>query len=378
MNKKHLVRNKTFTVIILILGLLLAEVSLSSYSSAGDEPVDQESRKVRNIILLIGDGMGVSQVSAAITISGDNLNMTKTNHIGFMKTHSYDNYTTDSAASGTAMASGNKTRNGMIGMAPDSTEVKLITEMLREQKKMSYGVVSTSAITHATPASFVAHNVCRSDYEGIALDFVRKEPDVFIGGGKLHFMNRSDRRNLVRVLERKGYQVAFNIEDLKLTEGKKVAGLLADFHMPPFAEGRNYALADATKQAVELLSSNRNGFFLMVEGSQIDWGGHANNAEYVLGEVWDFDVAVGIALQYAERDKETLVIVTADHETGGMSIPDGNLEDRSVSPEFTSIGHTGVMVPVFAFGAGAEKFTGVYDNTGLFDRMAEVLKLRKE
>jgi len=378
MNKEHLVRNKTFTVIILILGLLVAEVSLSSYTSAGDEPVDQKSRKVRNIILLIGDGMGVSQVSAAITISGDNLNMTKTNHIGFMKTHSYDNYTTDSAASGTAIASGNKTRNGMIGMAPDSTEVKLITEMLREQKKMSYGVVSTSAVTHATPASFVAHNVCRSDYEAIALDFVRKEPDVFIGGGKLHFMNRSDRRNLVRVLERKGYQVAFNMEDLKLTEGKKVAGLLADIHMQPFSEGRNYALADATKQAVELLSSNRNGFFLMVEGSQIDWGGHANNAEYVLGEVWDFDVAVGIALQYAKRDKETLVIVTADHETGGMSIPDGNLEDRSVSPEFTSMGHTGVIVPVFAFGAGAEKFTGVYDNTGLFDRMAEVLKLRKD
>lgn len=325
---------------------------------------------------MIGDGMGIAQVSGAMTVSGYKLNMTRTRHIGFMKTQSYDNYVTDSAASGTAFSSGKKTRNGMVGMDPDSNRVDLITELVRDQLKMSYGVVSTSAVTHATPATFVAHNITRNDYEGIALDFIRNQPDVFIGGGKSHFTDRRDQRDLVKVLERKGYEVVYTMEDLKKSESDKLAGLLADIHLPRFSEGREYMLAESTFKAIRLLDRNRRGFFLMVEASQIDWGGHDNDTQYVLEETFDFDLAVGVALQYASEDPNTLVIVTADHETGGFTIPGGNIEDNTVIGKFSTTTHTGVIVPVFAFGAGAEEFTGFYQNTDLFEKISNLIGLK--
>ncbi len=356
------------------LSLIVLTVLLSSYTGLYDMYIP--ARRVKNIILLIGDGMGVAQISGTITVSGDQLNMTTVRNIGFSKTQSYDNYTTDSAAGGTAISTGTKTRNGMLGLAPDSSVVSLITELLRDQKKMSFGVVSTSAVTHATPASFVAHNADRNDYEGIALDYVMNKPDVFIGGGKANFDNRKDHRDLIQALRDEGYEVVFNMEELQKANADRVAGLLAEGHMPGFSEGRDYMLAEATQKAIGLLSRNKRGFFLMVEGSQIDWGGHANDATYVLEETFDFDTAVGVALRYAAQDRGTLVIITADHETGGLTIPGGNLKDKSIIARFTTEGHTGVIVPVLAFGPGAEQFTGFYENTGIFDRMKGVLRLK--
>lgn len=128
-------------------------------------------------------------------------------------------------------------------------------------------------------------------------------------------------------------------------------------------------LVDATSKAIELLSQNENGFFLMVEGSQIDWGAHDNNTEYVVEEMIDFDNAVGIALEYAIQDQNTLVLITADHETGGMGINEGNLQSHEVHAEFTSGDHTAVMVPVFAYGPCAEDFGGIQENTDLFYKM---------
>lgn len=366
--------NKISSRIAITTVLVIVSFVFSSYS-VDVNSADSPSARVRNVILLIGDGMGIAQVSGAMTVSGYKLNMTRTKHIGFLKTQSYDNYVTDSAASGTAIASGKKTRNGMIGMDPDSNKVDLITELVRDQLKMSYGVVSTSAVTHATPAAFVAHNVTRNDYEGIALDFVRNQPDVFIGGGKSHFANRRDQRDLTKVLERKGYQVVYTMDELQDAESDKLAGLLADVHLPRFSEGREYMLAEATFKAIRLLERNRRGFFLMVEASQIDWGGHDNDAQYVLEETFDLDLAVGVALQYAAEDPNTLVIVTADHETGGFTIPGGNLEEKSVLGKFSTTTHTGVIVPVFAFGAGADEFTGFYDNTELFEKISKLLRL---
>ena len=368
--------NKILARLKISILLMMAGFIASSFTVRYDDEPDVPAPRVKKIILLIGDGMGIAQVSGAMTISDDNMFMTTAKHIGFIKTHSWDDYVTDSAAGGTAISSGEKTKNGMIGMSPDSNKVDLITELVRKQKKMSYGVVSTSSVTHATPASFVAHNINRNNYESIALDFVRNKPDVFIGGGKLNFVERRDKRNLVSVLENDGYDVVYNIEELKNTNAQRVAGLLADTHMPQLSEDRGYVLAEATHKAIELLNRNRRGFFLMVEGSQIDWGGHAKDAQYVLEETLDFDLAVGVALKFAAEDKNTLVIVTADHETGGMTLPGGDLEKNSVIAQFSTTTHTGVIVPVFAFGAGAEEFTGFYENTGLFERMSEALKLR--
>ncbi|MDZ7739040.1 MAG: alkaline phosphatase [Bacteroidales bacterium] len=171
-------------------------------------------------------------------------------------------------------------------------------------------------------------------------------------------------------------QVVFTMDELKEADAERVAGLLADGHLPAFAEHRGNMLSEATAKAIELLNHNRRGFFLMVEGSQIDWGGHANDAQYVLEEMLDFDKAVGVALQFAARDPNTLVIVTSDHETGGMIIKGGNLQEKTIEAEFGVSGHTGALVPVFAFGPGAGMFTGVYENTDLFDKMTEALKLR--
>ncbi|MBS0010888.1 MAG: alkaline phosphatase [Bacteroidales bacterium] len=370
MNKRMIFKRISIVLILLISGF-----ALSSFTT-DDKPGESPAPRVKNIILMIGDGMGITQVSAAMTIRNNSLNMTTTKHIGFTTTHSADDYITDSAASGTAMATGTKTRNNILGMSADTTSLVPITQLARDQKKMSYGVVSTSAVTHATPAAFVTQNVSRSDYEGIAMDFVRKQPDVFIGGGKANFTNRRDQRDLVKVLEQDGYEVAFTMEDLYMAKADKVAGLLADVHMPRYSEGRAYMLAESTDKAIQLLSRNKRGFFLMIEGSQIDWGGHANDAQYVLEELYDFDVAVGVALQFAAHDKNTLVIVTSDHETGGMTLDWGSMEDNSVIAKFSSTTHTGVVVPVFAFGAGAEHFTGFYDNTGLFERMKAALRLR--
>ena len=129
----------------------------------------------------------------------------------------------------------------------------------------------------------------------------------------------------------------------------------------------------ATGKALELLSEDGDGFFVMVEGSQIDWGGHDNNQEYVLQETLDFDAAVKVALDFAQKDGETLVVVTADHETGGMMILNGNIEEGRVETIFTTGGHTGIIIPVFAYGPGAELFTGFYDNTDFKAKFMQVL-----
>ena len=323
------------------------------------EKTETEPEHPKNIIFLIGDGMGVSHIYAGMTASHGHLAIEQFKYIGFIKTYSSDNYITDSAASGTAMSSGKKTKNGMIGMDPDTIALISILE-IAEEHGLASGLVSTSAITHATPASFIAHQPNRYMYEEIAADFLKTEIDVFIGGGRDHFMKREDGRDLTKDLEEKGYNVLFEIDSItNVTEGK-LAGLTADVHNPRYSEGRRDMLPDATVTAIKILNNNKKGFFLMVEGSQIDGGGHDNDIEYIVEEVIDFDHAIEKALEFAKSDGNTLVVVTADHETGGLGINGGNFENGTVEGSFTTGKHTGVMVPVFAFGPGAEEFMGIY------------------
>jgi len=330
--------------------------------------------KPRNIILLIGDGMGVSQIYAGYTVSRGVLNLNQFKSIGFISTHSATDYITDSGAGGTALATGKKTYNGAIGVDADTIPVASILE-LAEDRNMSTGLVSTSAITHATPASFIAHQASRNNYEQIAADFLKTDIDVFIGGGYNHFAKRSDQVNLLNELRSKGYQVVTRSDSVPLITRGKLAALTAPEHHPSILQGRGNMLPEATSTAIRLLSQNRKGFFLMVEGSQIDWGGHANNADYVVSEMLDFDAAIGKALEFAMADGNTLVIVTADHETGGMSLVGGDLSNGSLTAKFTSADHTGVMVPVFAWGPGASSFQGIQDNTDIFEKMSQLLGL---
>lgn len=334
---------------------------------------------VKNIILLIGDGMGISQITAGMTANKGKLNLEQMKYIGLSKTQSSSNYITDSGAGGTAIATGHKTYDAAIGVDKDSVPCMSILEYA-EQNNKSTGLVVTSQVTHATPASFVAHVLNRYLMEDIALDLMKSGVDVFIGGGRKYFNQRTDKRDLIIEMEKQGYQLIDTISNLNIpnTSGK-LAGLLYLDEPPRYTQGRGNMLPDAAEIALQILSQNPEGFFLMIEGSQIDWGGHDNDTQYIVDEMLDFDRAVGVALDFAKKNRQTLVIVTADHETGGMTLNAGNKELGEVEAMFTTSHHTGVMVPVFAYGAGASEFVGIYENTEIFYKMMhafgfEVLK----
>ena len=333
-----------------------------------------KSGKPKNIILMIGDGMGVAQVYAGYTHNHAQLNLFQFKSIGFSKTYSTSGYITDSGAGGTAIATGHKTYNGAIGVDMDTIPQKSILE-IAEEKGLSTGLVSTSAITHATPASFIAHQASRDNYEAIAADFLNTDIDVFIGGGSMNFSKRADKRDLLQELRAKGYQVVFSLDSIRNISSGKLAGFTSSMHNKSILAGRGDELPAGTQTAINILDNNKKGFFLMVEGSMIDWGGHANNADYIVTEMVDFDIAIGKALAFAKQDGHTLVIVTADHETGGMSLVGGDFVKGTVAGNFGTTDHTGVMVPVFAYGPGAELFQGVQENTDLFYKMVSLLRL---
>jgi alkaline phosphatase len=334
-----------------------------------EEPSGSSTPK--NVILLIGDGMGVSQIFAGMVANQGSLYMLNFKNIGFITTHSASHFVTDSGAGGTALATGKKTFNGAIGVDVDSMKIENIREKA-QKKGFSTGVVSTSEITHATPASFVAHQPNRNWHEAIASDFISSGIDVFIGGGLRHFNNRQDSIDLTLKLKGNGYSVISGIDQIKEVKEGKLAGFTSDDDNLSKIKGRGNELPIATETAINILSKNAKGFFLMIEGSQIDWGCHQNNTGYIITETLDFDLAVGSALKFAATNKETLIIVTADHETSGFSVNDGSYEKSEVIGGFTSDDHTGVMVPVMAFGPGAEHFRGFHDNTDIPKIIAKI------
>jgi alkaline phosphatase len=331
----------------------------------------EEDARPRNIIILIGDGMSFAHFQAGMLASEHPLNIEKMRHIGMIKTSSADNFITDSGAAGTALATGFKTNNGFIGMDPEGNPLKSILHMASDNG-LSTGVVVTCAVTHATPAAFVAHQPSRNMAEAIALDFLSSGIDVFIGGGRNHFENREDGRNLLNELIEAGYQLASDMDEVKSAGYGKLAGLIAPGHLPRYDEDRGDMLPEAVSKTIDILDQNSEGFFLMVESSQIDWGGHDNDVEYVVNEMLDFDHAIGVALEFARQDGQTLVIVTSDHDTGGMALLGFDKDSREISAGWATGGHTGLVQPVFSWGPGSELFTGVYENTGVFDRMLEL------
>ncbi len=363
-----------FFVLPLLTLLLVSNSTCQEKNHAAKSQDDDlpKAQYAKNIILMIGDGMGTSQIYAALIANKGHLNMEEFPITGFSKTTSADDLITDSAAGGTAMATGTKTNNGMVGVDPENDRVENIIEIVEKDGKSS-GLVATSTITHATPASFVAHVQSRNDYERIAWQFLESDVDVFIGGGAVHFIERLDDRDLTIDLTENGYELCYSMEELDAATSEKIAGLVYEASPPAMKAGRGNMLSKSTEKAIEVLSKNENGFFLMVEGSQIDWGNHQNNIEYQTLEVIDFDNVIGEVLQFAREDGETLVIVTADHETGGLGINGGNMAKGEIVPGFTTMGHTGVMVPVLAYGPQSELFSGIYENTEIFFKMLKAL-----
>ena len=324
---------------------------------------------------MIGDGMGLTQITAGLYSNGNSLHLEKFPITGLITTHASNKLVTDSGAGATAFSCGCKTFNGAIGVCKDKTPCLTILEQA-EQQGLATGLVATSSITHATPASFIAHVPDRSESEAIAAFFLQTDIDLFIGGGLKYFNQRSaDQRNLVQELSAKGYDVS-SFSEKKLSElspapERPFAWFSALDEPESASKGRDYLPLAARLSASFLAKRSEKGFFLMIEGSQIDWACHAKNAPAAVREMLDFDEAIGEALKFAEADGHTLVIVTADHETGGMALEQGRGRD-SLDMEFNSAQHTASLVPVFAYGPGAERFGGVYDNTDIFKKMREL------
>ena len=323
-----------------------------------------EPAKALNVIYFIGDGTALPQVYAGMLASKQDLVFSHFPYIGVVDTHSASNDITDSAAGGTALASDHKTKNAMVGLNPDSIPVKTLLEVFHEQGKET-GIVVTSYVTHATPASFYAKVPHRRQYEDIAVQMAENENiNLIIGGGMKHFNQRKDSVNLVERMENElGWKVYDTLANIDVTN-KKYAVMANDGHMPPAAERGDF-LPRAVKTALKSLDGAENGFFLMVEGSQIDFACHGNDSAWMVDEVVDFSYAIQIALNYAEEHGNTLVVVTADHETGGLTMPDKQGKYTNVSFCYSTSSHTCLPVMVYAYGPGAEQFTGWMQNTAI-------------
>ncbi len=266
---------------------------------------------------------------------------------------------------------------GAIGVDATGKPIPTILE-IAERNGLATGLVATCSITHATPACFISHQPSRSLDEAIALDFLKTDIDVFIGGGRKYFSQRSDGLNLNDSLKRRGYQIANSIKEVQQITKGKLAAFLADEQQAKFSEGRGDELVKSTAAAIQLLKGNKKGLFMMIEGSQIDWGGHSNDTRYIVDEMIDFDNAIGKVLDFAAADGNTLVIITADHETGGFSIVGGDMKTGMVEGKFTTGNHTGVMIPVFAYGPGAEQFSGIYQNTEIYHKMIKAFGFKNK
>ncbi len=358
--------------------LLLCSLSFLFWTCGSTAPVESAlPDKPKNVILLIGDGMGLSQISAAMFSNNAKLNLEQMPVLGFHKSYSYDDLVTDSAAGATAFACGIKTFNGAIGVDKDTLGVKTILEEA-EENGMATGLIATSTIVHATPAAFIAHVVSREQYEEIAVDMLKTPVDLLIGGGKKYFDRREiDNRNLYVELTQKGYKVTdYSLEDMhemRWDPSENLVYLTADKHPLNVGAGRDY-LPYATRRGLEFLEKRGKdkGFFIMIEGSQIDWACHANDGKLAIKEALDFDRAVGEALNFARTRGNTLVIVTADHECGGMALNPGSKLNK-IETAFTTINHTASMIPVFAYGPMSKQFAGIFENTSIHQKMRRAL-----
>lgn len=356
--------------------IILVSVVLAYGAGLEAQSIESESgQRPRNVILLIGDGMGLSHVSSPYYFSKDPPAFNRFRHIGLSRTSSAETPVTQSAAAATAMATGYKTYNMAIGVDMDTVPRENIIELLSEQGFMT-GVIATSSITDATPAGFYAHQADRTMQFEIAMDLLESDVDFFAGGGIKYFLD-SIRTNYFEIND-----VEINFTKLKKIKkpipGSRYGFLMGADRMLTMLEGRKTYLRDATTIAVEFLSTGDEGFFLMVEGSQIDWAGHGNQVEYMIAEMNDFNQVLNSVLDWAERDAETLVIVTADHETGGYTLGakgrNGYDADYSlITPTFASTNHSAALVPVFSFGPGAENFTGIFENTEIFHKLVSLL-----
>ena len=319
-----------------------------------------QSNEVKNIIFLIGDGMGLEQVSCAWVLNHGKLNLDNMSHVGLSRTWCTNELITDSGAGGTALAAGVKTAYSHVGTAPDTTDLySILVDAAKVGKKT--GTVVTCHFADATPCDFCCHNEFRYNQDDLIADYVTCGVDYLAGGGLDWFtVNRKDGRDITKEMADAGYTVALTEEELMAAQ-MPVIGILSPDNLPVAGE-RGDLFRRMVAQGLDQLSQNENGFVMMIEGSCIDDWLHGNDIEKAMEELLDFDRTLGDVLDFAAKDGHTLVVVTADHNTGAITLQDGNLEKGEIGVHFGSESHNGIAVPVYAWGPGSEKFTGIREN----------------
>ncbi len=416
----------------LIVGSFAGNTSLQS--AEAKDPQSTSNEKVENVIFMIPDGYSSAYATNYRLYKGKESVMDP-HLVGMHRTYSANSEVTDSAAAGTAMATGTKTNNGVISMDPDGNKLETILQAAEKSGKSS-GLVATSTITHATPAVFASHVETRANEEDIAPQLLQNDVDVILGGGKKYFSD-----DLLKKALKDGYEIVSDAQSLKnIDKTDKLIGLFAEDSLSPELDREitdEPSLQEMTSAAIDVLSNDKDGFFLMVEGSQIDWAGHANDAAWAMKDAEAFEEAVKAALDFAKKDKKTLVVIAGDHDTGGMSVggyggSGANLEilkyvtatgdymaslineeqsniqevilhytgislseaeinqiKQASNPAFqinsiisehalvgwTHTGHTGTDIPVYAYGPQAHKFSGLIENTDFAHLMAEAMKI---
>lgn len=335
--------------------------------------VSPQGKKIKNVILMIGDGMSLMHVYSAWTANRGKLFLDNSKAVGLSKTYCADRLITDSGAGGTAIVTGQKTNYHYVGVDMLGRPLKSLIELASAKGKAT-GMAVTCRLWDATPADFCCHNTDRNAEAEIVADYVNCNIDYVFGGGAQLFENREDGRNLFDELRAKGFQTPRSWDELAAVTKGKVFAVPYPVDTPLPAE-RGDLLARASLKGIELLNRNKKGFFMMIEGSQLDDYAHFNDLDLLMQETHDFDRTIGAVYEWAAKDGETLVVVTADHETGGLTLVDGDLKAGKIVCNFSTGGHSGVMVPVYAFGPGAEVFTGIYENTAIFDKIKSLLDL---
>lgn len=358
-------------------GLFAQNTNMQTYTMEHPYKVEKlkapKGKKVKNVILMIGDGMSLMDVYAAWVCNRGRLWLDNAQYIGLSATHCTDKLITDSGAGGTALATGHKTKYHAVGVDPEGKPLTTIIDLAKRKDKDA-GIAVTCRLWDATPADFCCHNINRDNEQEIVADYPTSGVDFAFGGGAKYFTNRKDGRNIFEELKNQGYYIARTWEELEKRESGKVFCVPYEVDTP-LPDERGDLLARATMKGISLMNQNKNGFFMMVEGSQLDDYGHFNQLDMLMKELHDFDRTIGEVMKWAAKDGETLVVVTADHETGGLTLHGGDLATGRIEAKFASTGHTGVMVPVYAFGPGAEEFTGFMDNTEIFWKIKKLMRL---
>lgn len=354
-----------FSILYLIAIVLLSSCNKSSSTPIPIEPVVPQ--KQVSVIVLLGDGMGISQITASWH-EHDFLNLQRFPYTGLTLTHTVDKIVTESGAGATALFTGVKTKYGYQGMGPEGQDLESIYNYLKKEN-YSTGIISSSFLTDATLAALYRHGNDRHLYEDIAMDYYHNYADFTIAGGQDHFDNRSDQINLIDSLKSQGLNVFYGNDEIAKVQHLPSIGFMDPLRPPYLLDGRADFLKNGSLKALELFQDK--SFFLFIEGALIDKGGHDESIENQVSETLEFDEVAGLMLDYAEQNDNILVVIVSDHECGALTLLQG--DGMSYIPNYAIDEHSGGMVPVFAYGPGAENFTGIMDNSDIYYKIKSII-----